>query len=238
MSKFGCRCGHTIGFNVWPCRYEGDIIRDSISDEVYAETSNEIASYVAAIRGNRRDEWLQRFYGQLFDIKDDDVIADILSRHLVEATLSIHQCEKCGRLWLQTHPSEELYAPYVPEGEWRGALEWRGTLKARSEGFISYLEGQHFFGSTISKVQYAQGVAKVVLVREDKSLDEVIFSGVTDVNKYDLWDKKQIRFLSKWKGTPLLHRFLFDSTSQSYDPILEITAEDVTFESKPTNQEP
>jgi hypothetical protein len=74
MSKFACRCGYIISFNVVPCRYEGAVIPDSIEDGLYEAASHEISQFIDAVKENRRDDWLRLFYGDVFEIDNNSII--------------------------------------------------------------------------------------------------------------------------------------------------------------------
>ncbi len=222
MSTFGCRCGNRIYFNVVPCRYDGEVFRDTGTEVAYDTATKQMADFFATIQEGRRDDWLRQFYsyGSTFEITDDSVVSEIMDRHFGPLALGIHQCERCGRVWLQ-RPGKEYFTPYLPEGDWRGALE------TPSEGFMGYIEGQDFFGMRIVDVRQKEGLAWVTLIGDGDSRTEVAFTGVTAVRLHDGATDKRVRFLSEWADALPLRRFLFDSTDQHIEPLLEVTAREV-----------
>jgi hypothetical protein len=220
MSKFKCSCGYLISFNLYPSRYDAEVARQSGYEEIDDAFSRSVAEFIAFIVDNRREEWLQRFYSEVFPISNAAVVSDIVARHMSDFTLALHQCERCGRLWLQQRPGENAYVSYRPEGAWRGALE------THAPGFIGYVEGQDFFQAYIADVSQENGLLRVTLTRGDTETLGVTFLGVSNIQRHDS-ETKQVRFLSEWESEPPFRRFVFDSTSQSFEPLLEVTALEV-----------
>lgn len=220
MSTFRCTCGYLLGFNVYPCRYEASVVRQQGAETIDDAITYLVAEFMTFIAEGRREEWLQQFYGELFPIENASVISDIFSREMSVFQLAIHQCEQCGRLWLQEKAGENVFTPYLPEGAWRGALE------TPAADFISYIDGQDFFDAHIAEVQQENDLIRVLLKRGPTENWEVTFSGVSAIQQYE-GEHKHVRFLSEWKDTPPLRRFVFDSISQSHEPLLEITAREV-----------
>jgi hypothetical protein len=216
-----------IGFNVVPCRYDAAVIREQGDELVYRAITRAVADFIAAVRENRRDEWLRHFYGELFPIEDASVVHDILTGHLGEYTLGLHQCERCGRIWLQDGSGDNRYHPYLP-----GTDEWRGALEVPAPGFVHYVAGQDFFGWRIGEVRQQGDTARVILHNADKAPREVVFTGVaTAVVPPHTSGEPTVRFLSEWESvSPPLRRFVFDSTSQSYRVLLEVMAREIGFD--------
>ncbi len=226
MSKFACKCGYVIGFNRVPCRYDGEVIRDTGDEAVYDGATNQVANFIAAIQRGHRDEWLRRFYGEryyrdLLSQGNDSVVDDILIRHISPFALGIHQCERCGRLWLQRGPDENAWVSYLPEGDWRGALE------TPAKGFVGYVADQDFFGMYIEGMHQEEDTARVTLIGNESKSTEVTFTGVTAIRVHDGSTDRPVRFLSEWIDAMPLRRFLFDSNFQNSEPLLEVTAQEV-----------
>lgn len=226
MAKFLCKCGNLIGFNADPLRYEGAVRGDSVADTVNEMAAKEVASYLSAVQAGQREEWLQKFYGSTFEIGDADVVSDILSRHLMFSSRVIHQGEQCGRLWLQRKPGENIWNAYLPEGDWRGALE------ANADGFLRYVEDMDLYGARIEDVRQAGEAARVSLLDREGKLLEVAFSGVTAIQMFEGASSKSVRFLSEWQDAPPLRRFRFDSTCQRTESLLEIIAGSVSLQNQ------
>ena len=220
MSKFRCTCGYLLGFNIAPCRYDANVLRQQDADTVDNKIIRAVTEYLAFVAEGRRNEWFQQFYGEVFALEDASVISDIFSRYQNDFFLALHQCEQCGRLWLQEKPGGNVYHSYLPEGPWRGALE------AHPTDFVGYVDGQDFFGASIEEVQQVRDEICVTLKRGATESSLVTFSGVSALRQYER-ERREVRFLSEWKDIPPLRRFIFDSTDQSSRPLLEITAQEV-----------
>ncbi len=220
MATFRCKCGYLIGFHVGSCRYDSSVMRDQGFESMEEARVREVTAFLASVREGHRAEWLKQVYGEAFPIEDANVISDIVCKHDIDFALALHQCERCGRLWLQSKPGENVYASYRPEGAWRGALE------TPAEGFVGYVDGQDCFEACITGIVQEAEQVYVRLQRGEAERFLVTFFGVSAVERHGL-ENKRVRFLSEWASTPPLRRFVFDSTNESYEPLLEITAQEV-----------
>lgn len=221
MSKFRCKCGYLLSFVVYPSRYDGSAKGQRSFEMAENLVTTDVRQFLDAVRENRRDAWLRDFYGSdPFEIDDANIISDLISRHFWDGRRALHQCERCGRLWLQAAPETNEYDCYVPEGDWRGALE------NPPEDFVEYVEGQDFFNAVIADVRQEAGNTTVVLRKEDGQLYDVEFTGVTLVTPYSA-EETHVRFLSEWKDAPPYRRFVFDNAGESSETLLEIIAQTV-----------
>ena len=112
---------------------------------------------------------------------------------------------------------KNVWVSYLPEGEWRGALE------GKRDGFVGYPTDQDFFGAAIDSVEESGGTVRVVLKGEDDRLRHVMFQDVVSVVRHAGAGDQRVRFLSEWKMEPPHRRFVFDSADQHSVPLLEIT---------------
>ena len=98
-------------------RTEAKIIGDAVYDEFQQHFTRDVAALLAAVRGNRRNEWLVETFGAVYpdDMPDAEVIADLLMVDFRRYALSIAECERCGRLWLQRRVDENSYRSFVPD---------------------------------------------------------------------------------------------------------------------------
>ena len=148
MSKLGCRCGNIISDTVYPCPTEGDLTGQQDNERLQDESIKAVGSFVAALLGGRREEWIRTFFlsGYPQDISDESVISDILSTFDMRYRKSIAECDRCGRLWVQMRAGANEYRSYVPdEGGYaevlRGGpevrdnqpLQWTGPAERSSE---------------------------------------------------------------------------------------------------------
>lgn len=125
-----CPCGNIIVNNGAPSHQHGHVMRDQDSATSSETAAEEVAGFIQAIVNGRRREWVEQFYGQIgFDLHDQNVVVDILSRRQQEATLQLYQCDGCGRLSLERAPNCYMFRTFKPEQEgWTGALASRPVL--------------------------------------------------------------------------------------------------------------
>lgn len=77
-----------------------------------------VNEYLTACREGRRDSWLRARFNDEYPatfLSDGEVIDDLLSAATIDISLSVAECESCGRLWIQRAPGENKYASFVAE---------------------------------------------------------------------------------------------------------------------------
>lgn len=114
MSKMSCRCGHVISDTLIPCPTEGWLLRDQDQDLYYDGAS---ADFFRALGAGRRAEWLAEFFGPQYPVNgsDESVLNDILCCRKRSLFLSVAECERCGRLWVQREPGINSYLSFAPD---------------------------------------------------------------------------------------------------------------------------
>lgn len=222
MPSFGCSCGYRISLSSIPCRYDGWVVRDHRSDEFYDGLIRDLTDFVRAVAAGRRDTWVSERFQDPHPAqrRDDSIISDLITQHESRYHISIHQCERCGRLWLEDPSGENRYSPFLPEREWRGALE------VPAEGFVGYLPDQDLFEGTITAVEHDDATARVEIRMEDGSRRILYFEGVASV----VWHQergREVRYLAEWQATPPLRRFVLDVCAE---PLVELLAERVEMQ--------
>lgn len=117
MSQMACLCGSTMKFNLNPSPIEGWILRDQDLENYHEAIGRSIAGYFAAASAGRSHAWLGEFFSAQYptDGSEESVVADIIAVHAYQFTLSIVECESCGRLWVQRGPSENVYRSFAPD---------------------------------------------------------------------------------------------------------------------------
>jgi hypothetical protein len=64
------------------------------------------------------------------EANDEAIVADIIASHERDLTLSVAECEQCGRLWVQRSPGQNSYRSFAPdEGGYAGIL-WSKAVSA------------------------------------------------------------------------------------------------------------
>lgn len=117
MSKMACRCGAVISDVVTPTPTEGWLYRDEDLDEYYDEMSRDITAFFTAVREERRGAWIGQFFSPEYpaDLPDVEIVQDIITSHAGRRSLSVAECDACGRLWVQRSHGENRYLSYAPE---------------------------------------------------------------------------------------------------------------------------
>jgi hypothetical protein len=117
MSKMACLCGGVISNTLYPCPTEGWILRDQDQERFYDAASRDIAAFFSASHAGRRDAWIAEYFSPRFpkDVGDEGIVNDIIAHHKRELVLSVAECEKCGRLWVQRGPGVNQYRSYAPD---------------------------------------------------------------------------------------------------------------------------
>jgi|SRR6266508_477093 hypothetical protein len=124
MSKLGCLCGAVIYDQTDNLPYKGKILRDQHTEQFYDEMLVRVNAFVAAIREGRREEWLASQMSALNPIRlsDDEIIHDLIFAFFLRYSLDIYQCETCGRIWIQEHPTSNHFRSFTPDATWEGTL--------------------------------------------------------------------------------------------------------------------
>ena len=117
MSKLGCVCGHTIVDQNDNLPNKAKFIRDQ-DTEKFMNYSNDIASFIEAIKDGRRDAWIKEYFSEIYPTKIDNssVIFDIFSVHERNVSSDIYQCENCGRIKIQIKDTNQ-YSSFIPEDD-------------------------------------------------------------------------------------------------------------------------
>jgi len=131
MSKMTCRCGSVMSDTLVPCPTEGWILREQDSGEYYSAACRDIAAFFAAAHAGQRSAWIAEYFGRPYptDASDEEAVSDILACHKRRVFLSVAECDRCGRLWVQRGPSVNSYVSYAPDES-----GYAGILRSESQG--------------------------------------------------------------------------------------------------------
>ncbi len=120
MSKLGCECGSVISDTTDNIPYKGSIIRDQDDEALYDSVANDISAFIEALLQGKGEEWVRSYFlsGYPVDnIKNEEVVSDIISRHLLSHRLDIYQCMECGSIKIQKAPESEIFSSFAAH-EW------------------------------------------------------------------------------------------------------------------------
>jgi len=126
MSKLGCQCGHVISDTTDFIAYKARFLRDEDS-EILDLINADICSFMEAYKEGKKAEWISNYFGKNADknMRNDWVIMNIQSHYEVPHEGVMYQCEKCGRIKIETL-LDNYYASFAPEGE-----NWENVLKGK-----------------------------------------------------------------------------------------------------------
>lgn len=63
MAKLGCICGNVITDQTDNISYKASFIRDQNTEDYYSFT-DQIASFLEAVKNESRDEWIVNYFGK------------------------------------------------------------------------------------------------------------------------------------------------------------------------------
>ena len=119
MGKLGCKCGYVISDNTDYQPHAGSILKDQDEERYFDGASKYIASYLAAVVGCKREDWIRDYFseGYPLDLEDEMVISDILSIFSSKYWTRIYECSNCGRVWIQEKTQSNRFLSFKPDTE-------------------------------------------------------------------------------------------------------------------------
>lgn len=130
MSKTSCTCGHVIVDQSDALSFKAALLADEDAERFWGGISRGLAELLAAMREGRRDEWLSANFLPDYprDVPDEGLFSDFLGRYEIGMMRTVYQCERCGRLLVESHGRTEQFESFVPEGTPR-----RNTLSSSGD---------------------------------------------------------------------------------------------------------
>ena len=119
MSKLGCSCGHIIADQTDYLAFKADCIPDKSVFLLYDEVIENISSFIQAIRDNKREEWIETFFGLEYaslNLADAAIINDCFSKAYSAKNRIVYQCENCGRIHIQQQGTNRFFS-FLPESD-------------------------------------------------------------------------------------------------------------------------
>lgn len=117
MAKFGCTCGHVISDVACPNEVTGKVLSDKSGDLFFDAIESVIDDYLSHLCEKSVKAWHDKHFkhGYPHDLSGGTMIHDILTSKFFDLTLSVMECDECGRLWIQTAPGVNSYRAYSPD---------------------------------------------------------------------------------------------------------------------------
>jgi|GEM_PF-3418923 len=111
MGKLKCICGHIIVDQTDNLSYKGYIIPHSQVESLSTSLTDNIDSLIDSIKSNNRLGWIEKTFGTPpypTDLKDSDMIHDLLIGKLIDIIQDIFECESCGRIAIQVKQTNQF----------------------------------------------------------------------------------------------------------------------------------
>jgi len=133
--RFLCHCGHVIKDTVYPSPHQGDLKWQTESERASDRAFQALSEFLIAVEKGEKKEWWYKFCqiggdeqviavridsdGSQTEHTADDyyrsmtlatMITDIISRFDQDEGHSVHQCPKCGRLYVQKEYRSDEYS--------------------------------------------------------------------------------------------------------------------------------
>lgn len=117
MGTFACACGYVIRDTTYPTDGAGTLYREADQEAITIQATSAVRDFLAVRAGHQRDWWLKSFFSTEYpvDLDDADIIDDIYSKFAFEYGLSVYQCPKCQRIYVQKRSFENRWIGYKAE---------------------------------------------------------------------------------------------------------------------------
>jgi type III secretory pathway component EscR len=129
MSKFKCTCGNVISDTVYPSKTEAWLYTEEDGEIFETEIEERFYEFLKSVLDGKRQEYIEKYFDTQYypaDIKDNEVISDSLTQLLRKYTMSICECENCGRIHVQKKPGINEYISFSPDSP-----KYEGILKGK-----------------------------------------------------------------------------------------------------------
>lgn len=117
MAKFLCKCGHVIYDQTDQIPYKGYYIPDTAIERLSDVLCKSIDTLIDAVELGKKEEWIEQNYSKevrALQLRNSDLIHDLLTREILACTSDVFNCENCGRILLQ-QGQENRFKTYIEE---------------------------------------------------------------------------------------------------------------------------
>jgi hypothetical protein len=117
MSKFVCKCGHVISDVRYPSSANATMFTEEALGNFIAKAGRILAELRQAESSGKRETWIKSQVGDGYpnDASDSEVLEDLLSRQLRFVSVSVIQCNCCGRIHIQREPGSNEFTSFAPD---------------------------------------------------------------------------------------------------------------------------
>lgn len=111
-----CKCGEVIRDQKDNLPYKGYLFADTGYSEMFERISADVASFIEARLAGREREWIARYFNKGYPRgKDDDIVFDIMTGHMVPVERDVYQCPKCGRIFVERREEPSRLDSFAPD---------------------------------------------------------------------------------------------------------------------------
>lgn len=117
MSKLLCRCGHVICDQTDSLPYKAELYPDVHTEALWGGIVSAATSLLEALRAGERLRWMKEHFlpGYPANVSDNGMLCDAITGITVGLKRDVYQCERCGRLYVQTSSPMNTFVVFVPE---------------------------------------------------------------------------------------------------------------------------
>ncbi len=118
MGGISCKCGHFMRDRDDKLPYKAYFFRDT-DMEIHYEFADKIQSFIDAIKNNKRNEWIDTFFGGSYpslNVTDGRVVADIITTEQIHLQRVMFQCENCGSIIIEKG-DDYHFASFSPDND-------------------------------------------------------------------------------------------------------------------------
>jgi hypothetical protein len=117
MSKMLCSCGHVIRDQTDRLPYKAELYPDVHSEALWDGIVSVAMSLLEALRTGERLRWMREHFlaGYPADVSDDGMLSDAITGVAARLKRDVYQCERCGRLYIQTSSTMNTFVVFSPE---------------------------------------------------------------------------------------------------------------------------
>jgi hypothetical protein len=116
MSKFACKCGNIISDVVCPNEVTGSVLSHKSHDKFFDDVCSIINDCLDHDKRGAMGAWMKKHFNDMYpkDLPMGEMLHDAIHARHRSLTLAVMECDKCGRLWIQSRVGENHYQEYVP----------------------------------------------------------------------------------------------------------------------------
>lgn len=125
MSRMKCSCGYIISDSADDLPYKADLLPDQSFYNFMENVEEDLSGLFEAKNDIEKKEWIRKTLtdpSYPTDVKNSELISDVLTKHYRNSFRSIYQCEDCGRILIQKGNTNRFISFRPDNDDWKGIL--------------------------------------------------------------------------------------------------------------------